>query len=258
MRVWIFLLRLRTIYTQDFQTVLSEGEESLQSSCYSAKIVCFVLWKGKNKWKNAWSRFSFCQQAIYTLESKHTHSAHGRMYVLIWMCDVDCISVRVPPHMWRVCAVSMTTQSMWSQVVKEEMRDDGELRKLTLTHLNPTISAAKLNGRHDNCLHYLSPVGDVCTLPLLSCQRVSPLPWPRSTFKFVRNATARLLHPTKRREDERREERRREEEVIRVCWLKVWEANTITRRHKAPKWTQWFSSWHNHGSKIRKCCAEHH
>lgn len=47
------------------------------------------------------------------------------MYVFIWMCDVDYISVRVPPHMWRICAVSMTTQSMWSQVIKEEeMRDE--------------------------------------------------------------------------------------------------------------------------------------
>lgn len=147
--------------------------------------------------KTGWSHFSFCQQAICALESKHTHSTHGQVYVLIWMCDVDYIFVFVPPHMWRICAVSMTTQSMWSQVVKEEeMRARRELRTLTLAHLNPTISAAKLNGRYDNCLHYLSPVGDVGTLPLLSCQRVSPLPWPRSTFKFVWNSTARLLHPT--------------------------------------------------------------
>ena len=61
-------------------------------------------------------------------------------------------------------------------VREEKTRDGGELRKLTLAHLNPKISTAEVNGGHDNCLHYRSPVGDVWTLPLLSRQRVSPLP----------------------------------------------------------------------------------
>lgn len=136
------------------------------------------------------------------------------------MCDCDyiCVCVCVLPHMWRTWAVSMTTQSMWSQ---EDRRDRGELRKLTLPHLNPTMRAAELNSRYDNCLHCLSPVGDVCTLPPLSCQRVSPRPWPRSTFKFVRNATARLLHPTWRGRRTKKEKRRREEDTQYVSSWQV-------------------------------------
>lgn len=75
------------------------------------------------------------------------------------------------------------------------------MEKLPSERLSRSMSAAMLNGRHDNCLHYFSPVGDVRTLPPLSCQRVSPLPQPRSAFKFVRNATAGLLHPTARGEE---------------------------------------------------------
>lgn len=117
---------------------------------------------------------------------------------------------------WRVCTVSMTTHNMWFQVVKEEeKRDRGKLRKLTVALLNPTISPAKLNCRYDNCLHRLPPVGNVRTLPLLPCKRVSPRPWSCGAFKFVWNSTARLLHPTWR------EENRREQEMTQICWLKV-------------------------------------
>ena len=133
-------------------------------------------------------------------------------------------------------------RSMWFQVVREEKtRDGGELRKLTLAHLNPKISTAEVNGGHDNCLHYRSPVGDVWTLPLLSRQRVSPLPWPRSTFDLVWNTTARLLHPTKRREEKRREQKRREEKrreekrkkVTPGFKTEIGGVNNITRQHEA-------------------------
>ena len=130
--------------------------------------------------------------------------------------------------------------SMWFQVVREEKtRDGGELRKLTLAHLNPRISAAEVNGGHDNCLHYLSPVGDVWTLPLLSRQSVSPLPWPRSTFDLVRNATARLLHPTERREKRKRKEKKRKEEKGDSGFLnRNWGGKQHHETTWSSKWTQ--------------------
>lgn len=150
------------------------------------------------------------------------------MSVLIWICDVVYI-LCVRPH---ICDIFV--QSLWQhracdlRWLERGGGDREQLRKLTLAHLNLTVSAAIVNGRHDNCLHYLSPVGDVCTLPLLSCQRISPLPWPRSTFKFVRNATAWLLHPTKRDEKKRKENRKK------LLSLKV----NNTKQHKTLKWTK--------------------
>lgn len=71
---------------------------------------------------------------------KSTHSSYGQMR------HMDYIYCVIYVH-------SVNTKHVMKQVVKEEERRGGELRKLTL---NLSISTTLLNGHHGNCLHSTS------------------------------------------------------------------------------------------------------
>lgn len=177
MGIWIVLLRiwiiLRQVRCLGF-SVLYKVAVSLHATVHKL----LVLYYEKAKIKEKFNIYIF--RSTYTWSEKALTAHMGEC--VIWTI-YNCVLCNV--H-------GLTTEHVMKQVVKEEERQGRRTEKINTEPHNKHYSSQWSPWQLPPL--YFSPIGDMCTLPPLSCQRISPLPWPRSAF--VRYTTAGLLHPT--------------------------------------------------------------